>query len=214
MRKRLVSSATASTACWSATGGRLSPLLHAFHQTCLAHLLRRCRTLVRDHEGHLRPARPGGAADSLRVRDRYLAGRLSEHGLAVARGHLQNQLDPLITGEPARRRAPLCRASAIEFPAVFSFLLDPTLDATNWRAEHALRPAVVTRKVCGGARAADPGREARAATSPRSRAGARAVVAPVRPAANETVVLVPIGSGGVRLRRPAWRVGAGRRSRR
>lgn len=26
------------------------------------------------------------------------------------------------------------------------------IDATNWRAEHALRPAVVTRKVCGGNR--------------------------------------------------------------
>ena len=37
-----------------------------------------------------------------------------------------------------------------EFPAVFSFLFDPTLDATNWRAEQALRPAVITRKTCGG----------------------------------------------------------------
>jgi transposase len=34
--------------------------------------------------------------------------------------------------------------------AVFSFLFDPTLDATNWCAEHALRPAVITRKMCGG----------------------------------------------------------------
>ena len=38
----------------------------------------------------------------------------------------------------------------VEFDAIFSFLFDPTLDATNWRAEHALRPAVVTRKMCGG----------------------------------------------------------------
>ena len=38
----------------------------------------------------------------------------------------------------------------VEFTAIFSFLFDPTLDATNWRAEHALRPAVVTRKMCGG----------------------------------------------------------------
>ena len=29
---------------------------------------------------------------------------------------------------------------------------DPAIDATNWRAEHAIRPAVVTRKVCGGNR--------------------------------------------------------------
>jgi transposase len=31
-----------------------------------------------------------------------------------------------------------------------SAFFDPTLDATNWRAEQALRPAVVTRKMCGG----------------------------------------------------------------
>jgi transposase len=37
-----------------------------------------------------------------------------------------------------------------EYDAIFSFLFDPTLDATNWRAEQALRPAVVTRKMCGG----------------------------------------------------------------
>jgi transposase len=33
-------------------------------------------------------------------------------------------------------------------------LLDPAIDATNWRAEQALRPAVVTRKVWGGNRTA------------------------------------------------------------
>ena len=42
---------------------------------------------------------------------------------------------------------------AVEWPALFTFLFDPTtIDATNWRAEQALRPAVVTRKVCGGNR--------------------------------------------------------------
>ena len=35
---------------------------------------------------------------------------------------------------------------------VFLFLWDPSLDATNWRAEQAIRPAVVVRKVCGGNR--------------------------------------------------------------
>lgn len=34
------------------------------------------------------------------------------------------------------------------------FLGDPAIDATNWRAEHAIRQAVVTRKVCGGNRTA------------------------------------------------------------
>ena len=41
---------------------------------------------------------------------------------------------------------------ANEFPAVFLFLRDPSIDATNWRAEQAIRPAVVIRKVCGGNR--------------------------------------------------------------
>ena len=35
---------------------------------------------------------------------------------------------------------------------MFLFLCDPSIDATNWRAEQAIRPAVVTRKVCGGNR--------------------------------------------------------------
>ena len=39
-----------------------------------------------------------------------------------------------------------------ECAAVFAFLWDPSVDAINWRAENAIRPAVVTRKVCGGNR--------------------------------------------------------------
>jgi transposase len=32
----------------------------------------------------------------------------------------------------------------------FSFLFDPTLDATNWRAEHVLASRRRHRKMCGG----------------------------------------------------------------
>lgn len=127
----------------------------AVHQTCLAHLLRRCRTLMRDqHDGHFAPRVQTLLQRALRVRDRYLAGTISAHGVAVARGHLQNQLNLLID-RPGRRRVAQRFAAhlALEFPAVFTFLLEPdAIDATNWRAEHALRPAVVTRKVCGGNR--------------------------------------------------------------
>src|SRR5262249_2310443 len=42
------------------------------------------------------------------------------------------------------------RHLVVELPALFNFLVDRDLDATNWRAEQALRPAVVTRKMCGG----------------------------------------------------------------
>jgi transposase len=89
---------------------------------------------------------------ALATRDRHRTGRVSDQGLAVARGQYVNRLDRLLPTRPsrladARRFAAHLRT---EFEAVFSFLFDPTLDATNWRAEHALRPAVITRKMCGG----------------------------------------------------------------
>ena len=127
----------------------------AVHQTCLAHLLRRCRTLIRDHhEARFAPQVQRLLQQALQVRDRYVAGQISAHGVAVARGHLQNQLNLLIDRPGGRRVAQkFATHLAIEFPAVFTFLLEPeAIEATNWRAEHALRPAVVTRKVCGGNR--------------------------------------------------------------
>ena len=80
---------------------------------------------------------------------------MSAHGAAVARGHVFNQLLTVLDAPgtlPAMQRfaAHLCS----EAPALFSFLFDPSVDATNWRAEQALRPAVVNRKVCGGNRSA------------------------------------------------------------
>ena len=39
-----------------------------------------------------------------------------------------------------------------EAPALFTFLARPDVDATNWRAEQAIRPAVVNRKVWGANR--------------------------------------------------------------
>jgi transposase len=36
-----------------------------------------------------------------------------------------------------------------ERDALFTFLTRPGIDATNWRAEQAIRPAVVNRKVWG-----------------------------------------------------------------
>src|SRR5439155_284117 len=39
-----------------------------------------------------------------------------------------------------------------ERPALFTCLRHADVEATNWQAEQAIRPAVVTRKVCGGNR--------------------------------------------------------------
>jgi transposase len=125
----------------------------AQHQSCLAHLHRTCRRLLLDY-----PAQPFVLAvkavlqDALATRARFVAGDLSTHGLAVARGHLIARLGRLLERTPSRRLTIRRFQSHLitEFEAIFSFLFDPTLDATNWRAEQALRPAVVTRKMSGG----------------------------------------------------------------
>jgi transposase len=126
----------------------------AAHQTCLAHLLRRCRLVATDHP-HTTFAADVQAIlqQALDVRDRYHAGVVSAHGLAVVRGQLITRLAERL--ERPGRVPDVQRFAAHlerEFTAVWSFLFDPTIDATNWRAEHAIRPAVVTRKVCGGNR--------------------------------------------------------------
>lgn len=127
----------------------------AIHQTCFAHLLRRCRELLTDHpRARFVTDVRAILQQALRLRDRSLAGRISTHGLAVARGrlvaHLHRRLDHPGTLTDVRRFA---AHLAVEWPALFTFLYEPTLiAATNWRAEQALRPAVVTRKVCGGNR--------------------------------------------------------------
>jgi transposase len=133
----------------------------AFHQTCLGHLLRRCRLLQRDHPRARFPARVAHILHrALAVRDRQAAGTMSVHGVAVARGQLFHQLldafDAVGTVPDIQRFA---RHLARELPAIFSFLVDPALDATNWRAEQAIRPAVVTRKMCGGGNRSPRGAE-------------------------------------------------------
>jgi transposase len=129
--------------------------VHADHQTCLAHLLRRCRLLQVDH-----PRSPFAARvqqrlqQALALRDRHAAGEVSAHGLTIARSRLLAQTLDLLTGTrsgiPAVQR--FLAHLTVEASALFTFLGDPAVDATNWRAEHAIRPAVVMRKVCGGNR--------------------------------------------------------------
>ena len=128
----------------------------AAHHTCLAHLLRRCRDLRQDHPRAQFARRVQAALQqALRIRDRRDAGTISRHGAAVARGHVTTRLHTALDHVgplPAMRR--FAAHLSVELPALFSFLFDPAVDATNWRAEQALRPAVVNRKVSGGNRTA------------------------------------------------------------
>ncbi len=127
---------------------------HATPQSCLAHLLRRCKQLREDHPDSMwAGAVQAVLQDGLALRDRCNAGEVSEHGLASARGRLAARLGRLIDAPPPLPDAErFAKHLANEFPAVFLFLCDPSIDATNWRAEQAIRPAVVMRKVCGGNR--------------------------------------------------------------
>ena len=130
--------------------------LNAEHQQCLAHLLKRCNDLSETATaGAVRFPRQVKAIlqQGLDVRDRYHAGQISDHGLAVARGHLESRLDQLLVWpktNPANDR--FARHLARHQDEIFTFLHDPTIDATNWRGEQAIRPAVVNRKVWGGNR--------------------------------------------------------------
>jgi transposase len=74
----------------------------------------------------------------LDLRDRHAAGEISRHGLAVARGRLENQLSDLVfppkTNAANERLAQHLWAHRDE---LFTFLRQPGLDAANWRAELA-----------------------------------------------------------------------------
>jgi transposase len=128
----------------------------ARHQQCLGHLLRRCRELLETAtRGAVRFPRRVQALlrKALALRDRHAAGEVRDHGLAVARGRL--------AGELARAVFPPKSNAANERLAqhlwkhrgqLLTFLRVPGLDATNWRAELAMRFGVILRKVWGGSR--------------------------------------------------------------
>lgn len=128
----------------------------ADHQTCLAHLLRRCHEMIEVAWGRGR-AFPARVRDlllrSLELRDRYLAGEITEHGVRVARGFLLRRMDDLLdsgfSNDSNRRLAGHLRRNR---EALFFFVDRQDVEATNWPAEQAIRPAVVNRKVWGGNR--------------------------------------------------------------
>ena len=131
----------------------------AFHQTCLSHLIRRCRDMIQT-------ASAGAARfpqavrqlllEGLALRDRHARREISTHGLSVATGRLQAALDRLLA-KPFRASANrrLAKHLRHEQPWLFTFLHCPGLEANNNAAERALRPAVVARKTWGGNRTAN-----------------------------------------------------------
>jgi transposase len=130
--------------------------IDATHQTCLAHLLRRCHELLVD--AHAGQARVPHAVRrllfaALALRDDRAAGRLTDAADTARRAALDHTLERLLSRTPAfppNRR--LLAHLARERDALLTFLDTPGVQATNWRAEQALRPAIVNRKTWGGNR--------------------------------------------------------------
>lgn len=123
---------------------------HAGHQTCLAHLLRRCDELVVDLPGWARGT-PRQVRDILH--DALAARDLPNHERAAAVVDLTERVELLAEiPQPHDQCRKLVGHLARETDALFTFLQRPGVDATNWRAEQAIRPAVVNRKVWGGNR--------------------------------------------------------------
>ncbi len=129
----------------------------ANHQQCNTHLLRRCNEMIEA------AATPGVAAFPKRVkallrrglllRDQRDAGGRTVRSARIHAARLGRELRGLCNAR--KRDAANERLAAFLYPRarhVFAYLRQPGTDATNWRGEHAMRFAVVNRKVWGGNR--------------------------------------------------------------
>lgn len=128
----------------------------ARHQTCLAHLDRRCDRL-RDTAPATTRRFPEAVQAILHrafaLRDRRDAGEISRHGVRIATGRLEWELYDLLMQprrNPANRR--FARHLGRHFEQLFTFLRIPGVAATSWWADHAMRRYVANRKIFGGNR--------------------------------------------------------------
>jgi transposase len=132
----------------------------ATHQTCVGgHLIRRCKEI-------LETAKQGAARlphavlrilqRALRLRDHWLDHPPTAHGRATHAGIVAAEMDRFLAWNPSdNENRKLVKHLLNERDALFTFLRDPTVPASNWWGEQAIRPAVVTRKIWGGNRTGD-----------------------------------------------------------
>ena len=130
----------------------------ATHQQCVAHVLRRARELLATAtRGAVRFPRQVIALFTEAVHWRNAPGR-GERSTAALRAARTSFEDRLLDLVAAPRTVPAYTTFAAHlwnhFDAWFAFVSDPSVAATNWEAEQAIRPAVVNRKVWGGNRTA------------------------------------------------------------
>jgi transposase len=126
-------------------------------QTCLAHLLRRCK--------ELREAPPTAACaawfakiaavlhQALALRNRRNKATISARGLRIAKGKIEAKMDRLIEDPDMHDESLRLAMHLLRYrDSLFLFLDRADVDATNYRAEQAIRPAVINRKTSGGNR--------------------------------------------------------------
>ena len=130
--------------------------LHAIHQQCLQHPLRRAKDIIEQlgaKRSRFATQVKQFILDALELRDRRRDGRIKDQGYAIARRRLEKCLDRLLAVRP---RGKACRTFRNHLHKhrgqLLTFLYEEDLEATNWPAEQAIRPAVVNRKVLGGNR--------------------------------------------------------------
>jgi len=139
----------------------------ALHQQCVDHALRRARGLLEKQQGAARVLPRQVIAlftRALRLRDRLDEANAD----ADRRGRAyEDYVDRLcvLTERPRTNEANERFAKHLykHLNSWFVFLLDPTIPATNHRAEQALKTPIVNRKVWGGNRT-DAGGEAQSVT--------------------------------------------------
>ena len=125
--------------------------VNATHQSCVAHLARRCHELKAElpRHQHSFPTAVAGILDgALAWRDEQRPASERADAAVELHDRLLIVCNNTIIGE---RNQIFARHLIREAHAIFTFLTNDT-DAANWRAEQAIRPAVVNRKTYGGNR--------------------------------------------------------------
>lgn len=140
----------------------------SLHQQCNDHVLRRARALLEKQTGQAKrfPSKVIGLlTGALRTRDEFKAGTISAAQLAAAHDQRVTELLDLTEKPQAEaRNETLAKHLYHHGEQWFEFLNDPTVPATNHRAEQALKTPIVNRKVWGGNRT-EAGAEAQSVVS-------------------------------------------------
>ncbi len=130
----------------------------AIHQQCVAHVLRRAQDLLAGaRRGAVRFPRQVIElfTEAIHRRNGYVPGTWTDNQLDAHRSRFDGRLSALVSRPRAvPEYVTLAKHLWNHFEQWFAFVFDPRIEPTNWRAEQAIRPAVVNREVWGGNRTA------------------------------------------------------------